>query len=65
MCVRARARVFVCVFDSVGHMMSTKYPDGKPHSENLSWDNWSKPNLRLDLTDTYKFPEGEILLNDL
>ena len=49
--------LYLCV--RVGHKISTKPPDGKPFSKAVSWYNCDDPTLRYDLTNEYKFPEGE------
>lgn len=48
----------------VGKNISTKRPDGDPYEEDSSFFsfNENKNEQRLDVTNQYKYPEGNYLL---
>ncbi|XP_076448820.1 protein-glutamine gamma-glutamyltransferase Z-like [Babylonia areolata] len=50
--------------NSVGAKISTKPPDGKPHKKTLAYWNQNSPDMRMDLTDQYKHPEGSTAERD-
>ena len=48
----------------VGKNISTKRPDGDPYEENTSLFSFmgNKNEQRMDITNEYKYPEGNYLL---